>query len=353
MTDVKTIDKIDRILDQLWNVPNGEFERVGSTLKIKSATPSVPSSSQIGTSFVNEAPQAMKVMKGLVTATPPQCWILQLGNRGLPSPHPPNLVWTISTLTDAKQVDVISSSSHSLPFKDNVFHTILVFPGWFENHTTPTSLTQELIRVLQPGGKICSWAFPGEMVRLTATGWRSMFETASPLVQFHGVDSFEELHPMGTLRSYLRQWVSGLGTSPSAQQHFLGQTVQNLIQTSLGEARGWPSVTELTTEAKIALTETPVLFISKRTTAPQPLVINEAKYGKDNQTKDVTLLLQTRTSRDPYHIFLSSAENLNQIFGDPAPNVPKELVIRWSRGTETGISITPEFNGFLQLPIFL
>ena len=252
-----------------------------------------------------------------------------------------------------ESTDVIAVGER-LPFNDEVFDAIHS-NAVLEHVKDPFACAKEIMRVLKPGGDLmCCVPFlepyhgyPHHYYNMTHQGLKNLF----PDIGVLGVEVYEELRPITALRFMIASWAHGLPRV--ARDQFLNTKLGEILQEPYESLKTEPYVAQLPPNKNQELACCNTLFGRKPGARPggEPLVCSEALYGAGSTWKDVTDIVRNLIAED--HLFVSCATDLQPIFGDPLPGVPKQLKVTWHTGTNSRETVIPEYFGRLATPLWL
>lgn len=241
-----------------------------------------------------------------------------------------------------------------LPFRDGVFDAVHC-NAVLEHVKDPFACAKEIARVLKPGGDLMCCVpflqpyhgFPHHYYNMTQQGLSNLFAGTDVL----GVEVYEELRPITTLKWILREYANGLGGD--VRDAFLNMRVVDLLARDYEAQKYEPHVTQLALSLVRNLASANTLFARK---PPLPdmanqLVINEAYYGVEGAWLNVTSEIQRLVKCDS--LLVSCEADLHSLFHDPAPGVKKALKVRWFRGDVSGEIEASEFGGRLETPLWI
>lgn len=122
-----------------------------------------------------------------------------------------------------------------LPFKDNTFDGIISI-AVLEHVKDPFKCSQEIMRVLKPGGRLISCipflqpyhGYPHHYYNMTHQGHANLYE--QNLTSF-SIEVLKSMKPIHTLTWFLQKYTNGL-SDPSIRDRFLKQTVGDFVNAS-------------------------------------------------------------------------------------------------------------------------
>jgi SAM-dependent methyltransferase len=252
-----------------------------------------------------------------------------------------------------ESTDVISVGER-LPFKDGVFDAVHS-NAVLEHVKDPFACAREIMRVLKPGGDLmCCVPFlqpyhgyPHHYYNMTHQGVRNLFPGLGVL----GIEVYEELRPITALRYLIASWADGLPRG--AREQFLNMRLGEILQQPYEALRTQPYVAQLPPGKNQELACCNTLFGRKpgANDREERLVCKMAAYGAGSVWKDVTHIVRTLIVED--RLFISCATDLQPLFGDPAPGVPKQLKVSWNIGANSGETVVSEYFGRPTTPLWL
>jgi Methylase involved in ubiquinone/menaquinone biosynthesis len=252
-----------------------------------------------------------------------------------------------------ESTDVIAVGEQ-LPFRDEVFDAVHS-NAVLEHVKDPFACAKEIMRVLKPGGDLMCCVpllqpyhgYPRHYYNMTHQGLCNLF----PGINVLGVEVYEELRPITSLHWIIGSWAAGL--PEPARIQFLNMRLGEILQKPYNSIKTEPYVVQLPPDKNQELACCNTLFGRKPDTpiSGAKLTCSKAMYGAGSTWTDVTDVIRGLITEN--RVFVSCTTDLQSIFGDPLPGVPKQLKVTWHTSTNSGETVISEFWGRLTTPLWL